>query len=196
MTLLRIHNECAIFHSYTSNVLLDDDMNAHVGDFGLAKFFGGVITNVESEYHTNSTSIGIRGSIGYAAPEYEMGSEVSTKGDVYSYGIMLLEMFTGRRPTDDMFEDGYNLHSFATNALVTDGVLQIVDPALIVPTHLQEVKINDEAEAKMSKALTWVLKLGVGCSNDSPTQRLEMVQVVRVLQSIKNTYLLDLDMEL
>ncbi|KAI3868162.1 hypothetical protein MKW92_016995 [Papaver armeniacum] len=125
-----------------------------------------------------------------------MGSEVSTNGDVYSYGIMLLEMFTGRRPTDDIFEDGFNLHSFATTALVTDGILQIVDPTLLVHIHLQDIKINGEAEAKMSKALRGVLKLGVGCSNDSPTERLEMVHVVNMLQSIKNMYLLDSNMEL
>ncbi|MCL7042373.1 hypothetical protein MKW94_017786, partial [Papaver nudicaule] len=124
-----------------------------------------------------------------------MGGEVSTNGDVYSYGIMLLEMFTGRRPTDDMFEDGLNLHSFATTSLVNNRVLQIVDPTLLV--HLQEeVIINNEIEAKLCKALTGVLKLGVSCSNDSPTERLEMVQVVKELQSVKKTYLLDLDMDL
>ena len=44
--------------------------------------------------------------------EYGVGSEVSTYGDVYSFGIILLEMLTGRRPTDEMFEDGQNIHNF------------------------------------------------------------------------------------
>ncbi|KAI3841500.1 hypothetical protein MKX03_031113 [Papaver bracteatum] len=178
-----------------SNVLLEDEMNAHVGDFGLAKFLGGVIINEESKYHTNSTSVGVRGSVGYAAPEYGMGSEVTTNGDVYSYGIMLLEMFTGKRPTDDMFEDGFNLHSFGNMALVTDRVLQIVDPTILAPLNNQEVTIiNCEIEAKMSEALTRILKLGVGCSTNSPGDRMKMVEVVKELQSIKNIYLLDLDM--
>ena len=46
-----------------------------------------------------------------------MGADASTMGDVYSYGILVLEMFTGRRPTDDMFKDGLNLHKFVKMAL-------------------------------------------------------------------------------
>lgn len=83
-----------------SNVLLDDDMNGHVGDFGLAKFLGGVIINVEEEHHTNSTSVGIRGSVGYAAPEYGMGSDVSTGGDIY---IQLRDHDT----RDDYWKEAY-----------------------------------------------------------------------------------------
>ncbi|PON34008.1 Protein kinase-like domain containing protein, partial [Trema orientale] len=49
---------------------------------------------------------------------YGTGSEVAVYGDLYSYGIVLLEMFTGKRPTDNMFTDGFNnLHNFAKQAL-------------------------------------------------------------------------------
>ncbi|KAI8030067.1 putative receptor-like protein kinase, partial [Camellia lanceoleosa] len=50
-------------------------------------------------------------------PEFDLGSEMSTDGDVYSYGILLLEMITGKRPTDSIFEEGLNLHTFSRMAL-------------------------------------------------------------------------------
>ncbi|KAI3836670.1 hypothetical protein MKX03_006064 [Papaver bracteatum] len=176
-----------------SNVLLDDDMKGRVGDFGLAKFLGGVGINVDSEHHT---SVGIRGSIGYAAPEYGMGREVSTNGDVYSYGIMVLEMFTGRRPTDGMFKDGLSLHTFVKTALFSDQVMQIVDPiVLLAPALLDdddnkhENQVHGETEAKLCNALTRILNIGVMCSVDLPKQRMEMVKIVKELHQIKSVYL-------
>ena len=62
--------------------------------------------------------------------EYGLGNEVSTNGDVYSFGILLLEMVTRKKPTDAMFEGDLNLHSFARMAL-PDQVLDIVDPMLV-----------------------------------------------------------------
>ncbi|XP_058082333.1 probable LRR receptor-like serine/threonine-protein kinase At3g47570 [Magnolia sinica] len=90
-----LHHHCQTPISHCdlkpSNVLLDNDMVAHVSDFGIARFL------CNSTNKTNS--IAVKGSIGYVAPEYGMGGNVSTAGDVYSYGILLLEMFTGKRPT-------------------------------------------------------------------------------------------------
>ncbi|XP_058068702.1 LRR receptor-like serine/threonine-protein kinase EFR [Magnolia sinica] len=105
-----------------SNILLDDDMIALVGDFGLARFLSEV---------AQSSSVGMKGSIGYIAPEDAMGGKVSTQGDVYSYGILLLEMITEKGPTDDVFKDNLSLHHFAKLASA-ERVIEIVDPQLLL----------------------------------------------------------------
>ncbi|XP_058110878.1 probable LRR receptor-like serine/threonine-protein kinase At3g47570 [Magnolia sinica] len=107
-----LHHHCQtpISHSdlKPSNVLLDNDMVAHVSDSGIARFLS---VAVDDQFSTNKTnSIAVKGSIGYVAPEYGMGGNVSTSGDVYSYGILLLGLFAGKRPTEDMFKDGLSLH--------------------------------------------------------------------------------------
>ena len=66
----------------------------------------------------------------YISIEYGLGADPSTAGDVYSYGIMVLEMMTGKRPIDDVFDEGLNLHTYVRMALA-DQVVQIVDPRLL-----------------------------------------------------------------
>ncbi|MBA0749600.1 hypothetical protein Gogos_003504 [Gossypium gossypioides] len=79
---LHHHGETSIIHCdiKPSNILLDEEMVGHISDFGLAKiFFGDKLNNSTNQ----SSSLGLRGTVGYAPPEYGMGSELSTKGDVY-----------------------------------------------------------------------------------------------------------------
>ncbi|XP_021720409.1 probable LRR receptor-like serine/threonine-protein kinase At3g47570 [Chenopodium quinoa] len=124
-----LHNACdePIIHCdlKPSNILLDDDMVAHVGDFGLARFHLRASAN-------NSSSVAIKGTVGYAAPEYGVGSMVSKEGDVYSYGIVLLELMTSINPTDWMFEGGLDLHNHAKSAtLLPNQLINIIDPRLL-----------------------------------------------------------------
>eukprot|EP01018_Ginkgo_biloba_P011084 Gb_33024 [translate_table: standard] len=91
-----------------ANVLLDDDMTAHVSDFGIASL---VFAN-SSMQDALSSALALKGSVGYIAPEYGLGGRTSTKGDVYSYGIVVLELVTGKKPTSDMFAEELNLHKW------------------------------------------------------------------------------------
>ncbi|KAG2707192.1 hypothetical protein I3843_05G125100 [Carya illinoinensis] len=216
---LHDHCETPIVHCdlKPSNVLLDDDMIAHVSDFGLARLLSP--TNHLSHHQTSTT--GIKGSVGYAAPEYGMGGEASTQGDVYSYGIFVLEMFTGKKPTDENFEDSFNLHNFVKIAL-PEKLVQIVSPKLLTRREVDEIaastkednyKYNDhdndieeeEEEEKeeeksyvgeesqmnpnVQKCLLSVLQIGLACSLEPPKERMNMEDVTRQLHRIKNAFL-------
>ncbi|KAF3957948.1 hypothetical protein CMV_017088 [Castanea mollissima] len=183
-------------------------MIAHVSDFGLSRL---LTTSNDSSQKCTST-IGLKGSIGYAAPEYGMGGEASTEGDVYSYGVLVLEMFTGRRPTDDMFKDGLDLHNFVKMTL-PKRLIQVVDP-LLLPREVEEMgvataammatkeddndnEIVEEAnniedsrhiDVDMRKCLLSILNIGILCSLESPKERISMEEVIKELQLIKSTF--------
>ncbi|GJU41040.1 kinase-like domain-containing protein, partial [Tanacetum coccineum] len=93
--------------------------------------------------------------------EYGIGSEMTSSGDVYSFGILLLEVMTGKRPTDDMFNDGLSLHKFAHMAL-PDHVIDVIDGDASV---LQGKEANAN---KVEECLATTIKIGVSCSVDSP----------------------------
>ena len=140
-----------------------------------------------------------------------MGGEASTEGDMYSYGIFLLEMFLRKRPTDEMFKDGLNLHNFAKMAL-PERLVQIVDPILL-PREVEETQTstlareyNNENEiqtdedtldivnlyqidANVHNCLVSVLEIGLACSMESPKERMNMEEVTREMHLIKNAFL-------
>ncbi|TYJ38835.1 hypothetical protein E1A91_A04G021000v1, partial [Gossypium mustelinum] len=170
-----------------SNILLDEKMVGHISDFGLAKILSVNTIN----YSTNqSSSLGLRGTIGYTPPEYAMGSELSTKGDVYSYGILLLEMFTRKRPTDESFKENLSLRNFVKAAL-PGRVIDIIDPILLqerakqgTVTNITLNKINLGNDIHL-QCLNSIFEIGIICSADSPSKRMDMIDVVSKLCSIR-----------
>ncbi|AED94428.1 Leucine-rich repeat protein kinase family protein [Arabidopsis thaliana] len=148
-----------------SNVLLDDDLTAHVSDFGLAR----LLYNFDEKTFLNQfSSAGVRGTIGYAAPEYGMGSKPSIQGDVYSFGVLLLEMFTGKKPTDNSFGGGYNLHGYTKSVL--------------------SCSTSRGGRTMVDEWLRLVLEVGIKCSEEYPRDRMGMAEAVRELVSIKSKF--------
>ncbi|KAM0933480.1 putative protein kinase RLK-Pelle-LRR-XII-1 family [Dioscorea sansibarensis] len=177
-----LHNQCKspVIHCdlKPSNVLLDDHMIAHVSDFGLARL---ICMESNSMTSTNSSSfMGMKGSIGYIAPEYGMGSQVSTQGDVYSFGILLLEMLTGRRPTDEMFGEELNIHKYAEKAL-SENVMGIIDPQMSTGEEDEDITMTSRCAASL-------IEIGVSCSRELPNERMEIRNAVIELQMIKHLF--------
>ncbi|CAI9773935.1 unnamed protein product [Fraxinus pennsylvanica] len=140
------------------------------------------------DQNTPTSSFGVRGSLGYTAPEYGRGSQVSTLGDVYSFGILLLEMFTGKRPTDDMFKDGLSLHYFVKAAL-PDRVAEIIDPILVEECKSVEMNMNYTKIHKLKECFVSVFKVGLACSMSTARERLSMSDAANELLSIRNAVL-------
>ncbi|KAF8025143.1 hypothetical protein BT93_F2095 [Corymbia citriodora subsp. variegata] len=185
-----LHNQCEspIIHCdlKPSNVLLDADMVGHVGDFGLAK----IVLESTPDTRANMSSAGLRETIGYAAPEYANGSQVSREGDVYSYGILLLEMFTGLSPISDMFRDELNLCNYVAEAL-PQRVMEITNPVL-----LHEGECHNSSQDSLHKrnrifqeCLETIYRVGVACSVQEPRRRMSIDKVATQLHSIRKKIL-------
>ncbi|XP_057797253.1 probable LRR receptor-like serine/threonine-protein kinase At3g47570 [Salvia miltiorrhiza] len=154
-----------------SNVLLDEDMVAHVSDFGIAKLLcdgdGFALTNTLATF-------------GYIAPEYGLEGLVSTRCDVYSYGVMLIETFTRKRPRDDMFCGDMSLKRWVELSL-SEFPDEVIDTNLVM--NLEEEMID-----KNMQCVSSILELALKCSVDSPGDRINMKQAHAELQKIKHRF--------
>ncbi|XP_040959561.1 probable LRR receptor-like serine/threonine-protein kinase At3g47570 isoform X2 [Gossypium hirsutum] len=184
-----LHHHCEepIIHCdlKPSNILLDEEMVGHISDFGLAK----ILSTDRLNYSANkSGSLGLRGTIGYAPPEYGMGSGLSTKGDVYSYGILLLEMFTGKRPTDERFREGLSLRNFVKAAL-PERIVEVTDPILVEERVARGTPgVKNSRNDRHLRCLNSLFEIGLTCSAESPNERIDMSDVVIKLCSIRDKF--------
>ncbi|TKW40301.1 hypothetical protein SEVIR_1G237000v4 [Setaria viridis] len=189
--LAYLHHDCGrpIVHCdlKPTNILLDDDMNAHLGDFGIASLIVDSRSIAVGHYSSGcSSSLAVRGTIGYIAPEYAQTVHASTCGDVYSFGILLLEMILGERPTDSMFEGGLTIINFAERNF-PDQVLHFID------AHLQEeckgfVKAAASTENEVHRCMLSLVQVALACTRSLPRERMSMREVAVNLQSIRRSY--------
>ncbi|MBA0829616.1 hypothetical protein Goarm_014208, partial [Gossypium armourianum] len=154
-----LHNHCKlpIIHCdiKPSNVLLDDSMTAHLGDFGLAR----IIADSNSEVISDQTSsVGLKGTIGYAAP--------------------------GKRPTDDMFRDGLNLHKLVQMCL-DENVEEMVDPTLVLGEAAAEPRPHLKG---INECLISLLRIGEACSQELSRDRMEIHDALNHLLKLKTMF--------
>ncbi|TKY74030.1 LRR receptor serine/threonine-protein kinase [Spatholobus suberectus] len=175
------------------NVLLDENMVAHVADFGLARFLSQNISEKQS------STLGLKGSIGYIAPEYGLGGKASTQGDVYSFGILLLEMFTAKKPTDEMFKEGLSLSEFVS-AMDENQVLKVADRRLIddcehwtqsssTKYHSSGFGGNTHWTRKAEECIAAVIRVGLCCTAHQPKDRWSIREASTKLQAIRHSLL-------
>ena len=129
-----------------------------------------------------------------------MGGQVSTLGDIYSYGILLLEMFIRKRPIDEMFKDGLSIHKFIAMALPTH-VMDIVDPSMFFEEDeenanddIEEMQIIEEnchvnVSSNIKECLISVFQIGLLCSKTSPDERIPTNVLVNEMNAIRDKFL-------
>lgn len=156
--------EKCIFHRdiKPSNILLDSHMTARLGDFGLARLAGHTIVSERSSRGCLTGSNIVCGTLGYMAPEVFLYGQLSKKADVYSFGMVALEMVCGRRPPGFHSEDeADNLVDFVWSAYKKGQLLEVMDPSL----H------TFPKSSQLHQQVTSVLHLGMLCTLLNPPLR-------------------------
>lgn len=123
----------------------------------------------------------------HPSSEYGGGGHASTSGDVYSFGIVLLEIMTGRRPTDPMFKDGLDIVTFV-NSNVPHQIYHVIDAHLI-----EECKDLAQGKTVSEHAVfhdvVSLLEVALSCTSPLPSERMNMKQIASKMHAIKTSYL-------
>ncbi|XP_062202767.1 probable LRR receptor-like serine/threonine-protein kinase At3g47570 [Phragmites australis] len=126
--------------------------------------------------------------------EYGMDGKASIQGDVYSYGVLLLEMFTGKRPTDSLFQGGKTLQSYVS-ACHPDRIMEIVDPT-VLPLNNGYLSILDSScdgidAKKLQECMASIFRVGLQCSQESSRARMHISNAIRELEVINDALVND-----
>ncbi|PWZ53341.1 MDIS1-interacting receptor like kinase 1 [Zea mays] len=166
--LAYLHHDCRppVIHRdvKSSNVLLDTNMDAKIADFGLARVMA----------RAHETVSVFAGSYGYIAPEYGSTLKVDLKGDIYSFGVVLMELLTGRRPVEPDYSEGQDIVGWIRERLRSNsGVDELLDAS--VGGRVDHVR----------EEMLLVLRIAVLCTAKSPKDRPTMRDVVTMLGEAK-----------
>jgi serine/threonine protein kinase len=161
-----LHERCrdCIIHCdiKPENILLSDTFVPKVADFGLAKLMGRDFSRVLTT---------VRGTVGYLAPEWIAGTAITTKADVYSYGMMLFEIVSGRRNSRQRKDSTVDFFPLLAAMTLTEGELEgLVDTRLGCDVDLDEVE-------RACRIACW-------CIQDEEGARPTMATVVQVLEGL------------
>jgi len=126
----------------------------------------------------------------YIFSEFGTGGHISTAADVYSFGVLLLEMVTGKRPTDKMFMEGMSIVNFVQKHF-PDQIMQILDVSLQEDDDALYKATETTSEKRMHQCLLVILELGLVCTWQSPKERPGMQEVARKLYTTRVAYLED-----
>ncbi|KAI4373183.1 hypothetical protein MLD38_011339 [Melastoma candidum] len=170
-----LHHNCIphIIHRdmKSSNVLLDHQMEARVSDFGMARLISALDTHL-------SVST-LAGTPGYVPPEYYQSFRCTAKGDVYSLGVILLELLTGKRPTDKEDFGDTNLVGWVKMKAREGCQMDVIDPAMLAAS-----KRTEQEEAEEVKEMLRFMEITLMCVDEFPSKRPSMLQVVAMLREL------------